>query len=201
MFYYLHGTLALTEPGIAVIDCNGVGYQLSVSSQTLSALFGKIGTAVKLYTHLAVREDAMELFGFATYEELTAFRMLTTVSGVGPKAAMAILSLFTPEKFALAVATGDIKGLSRANGVGAKTAARIVLELKDKIAKDLTPTASEDASFTAEPTGSGGALAEAVNALMVLGFSRSEAMTALKKVDPTAPVETMIRDALRKLNG
>ena len=133
MFYYISGTLALTTPTMAVIDCSGVGYKLTISANTLSKLAGKDGTKVKLYTYFSVREDAQELYGFFTEEEQLAFTMLISVSGVGPKAAIAILSVLTPEKLSLAISTGNAKEISKAQGVGAKTAARVVLELNSKL--------------------------------------------------------------------
>ncbi|MBR6727477.1 MAG: Holliday junction branch migration protein RuvA, partial [Clostridia bacterium] len=138
MFYFIKGPLALLRPGFAVVNAGGVGFKLTVSDRTYDALSpaAATGAEVKLFTHLAVREDDMELFGFENEQELDTFKLVTTVSGVGPKAAMAILSYFTPEKFALAVCSEDTKALSKAAGVGAKTAARIVLELKDKLLKE-----------------------------------------------------------------
>ena len=142
MFYFIKGKLAVLEPNFAVIDAGGVGYKLTISSTThdaLPSLYTTQDPDVMLSTHLAVREDDVELFGFYSHQELSSFKMLTGVSGVGPKAAMAILSVFTPEKFALAVCTNDTKSIAKANGVGAKTAARIVLELQDKLMKE-TPS-------------------------------------------------------------
>ena len=136
MFYYISGKLAMLMPGFAVIDAGGVGYRLSISQNTYDSLPRSAADAekvVKLYTWMAVREDDVELFGFASETELSSFKMLLTVSGVGPKAALSILSLLTPEKFALAVCTEDKKTIAKANGVGPKTAARIILELKDKL--------------------------------------------------------------------
>lgn len=201
MFYQIRGELLLTTVNTAVIDCGGVGYQLSVSGQTLGRLADKKGSTVTLYTHLSVREDALELFGFATQQELGAFRMLISVSGVGPKAAMAILTTLSTDRFALAVTSGDSKALARAPGVGAKTAARIILELKDKIAREIKseggtlPLSGDSASLPA-PSGN----AEmAVDALMVLGYSRPEAENALAGMDSAMAVDDMIREALKKL--
>ena len=136
MFYYISGTLAHKSMGFAVIDAGGVGYRMTVSQNTYDKL-PLAGNPAKLYNYLAVREDGIELFGFYDETELSSFQMLITVSGVGPKAAMSILSLLTPEKFALAVCTEDTKAISKASGIGPKTAARIVLELKDKLMKDI----------------------------------------------------------------
>lgn len=204
MFYYLQGKLAYTDLTTAVVDVGGVGYKLTVSGTTYSALpRTSAEPTVKLYTYMAVREDEVELFGFYTEEELSAFKLLITVSGVGPKAAMAILTLLTPEKFALAVCSEDTKTLAKANGIGAKTAARVVLELKDKMSKEAPAIMqSSGASGVAAATaaGSSGKLSEAVDALTVLGYSRPEAMTALKGLDTDKlPLEELIRLALKKL--
>ena len=197
MFYYIRGELALLDSQTAVIDVSGVGYKLLISGTTCGALAGKQGKEVKLFTHLAIREDAWDLYGFATDEELTAFRMLISVSGIGAKSAVAILSLYTPEKLCLAIVNGDSKAIARAPGIGAKTAARIVLELKDKIAKELTPADGEDVSDA--PTPSGDSYGEALNALLVLGYTRSEAASALRGA-PAGDVESLIKYALSKSN-
>ena len=139
MFYYINGKLTHLAPGFAVLDVGGVGYRLTVSGTTYNAMPPRSASnppSVRLYTHLAVREDDIELFGFATEAELSSFRMLISVSGVGPKAAMSVLSFLTPEKFALAVCTDDRKTIAKANGIGPKTAARIILELKDKMLRE-----------------------------------------------------------------
>ncbi|MBQ2988984.1 MAG: Holliday junction branch migration protein RuvA [Clostridia bacterium] len=198
MFYYIKGELVYTDPVTAVVDCNGVGYKMGVSQNTLSHLTKK-GEKVCLYTYFHVREDAAELLGFYTEAELEAFKLLITVSGIGPKAAMAILSVLTPEKFALAVTTGDTKAIAKASGVGSKTAARIVLELKEKVAKAF-PTAGEadgEISFADVPVS--GNTEEAISALVVLGYSPQEAQAALRGVDPTLSLENMITAALRKM--
>lgn len=207
MFYYLSGTLAHLDINFAVIDCGGVGYKLTISGTSHEFLGRKLADnkepAVKLFTHLAVREDDIELFGFASETELSTFKMLITVSGVGPKAAMSILSILSPEKFALAVCTNDSKAISRANGVGAKTAARIILELHDKIAKDAASfsDAGNDPSIpqTAATIGKG-AVSEAIDALTVLGYTRYEAVNALKSVDTSSlDLEGIIKAALKNL--
>lgn len=207
MFYYIHGTLALLEPTFVVVEAGGVGYKLTISRTTHDAMPPHLTVSepprVKILTHMAVREDGVELFGFATQEELSAFKMLISVSGVGPKAAMSILSLLTPEKFALAVCTDDRKTISKASGIGPKTAARIILELKDKLTKEAAMQGPDvkAASGTASMVGGAAhsAMNDAVDALMVLGYSRSEAMDALRGVDPALPLEDMIRLALKKL--
>ena len=205
MFYYIKGTLALLDPTFAVVDAGGVGYKLTISATTHDAMPPHLTVSeppeVKLYTHMAVREDGVELFGFGSHEELSAFKMLTSVSGVGPKAAMAILSIFTPEKFALAVCSNDAKAIAKASGVGAKTAARIILELHDKLMKE-TPadvlSGKSVSSLSPTPVGKG-ALSEAQDALTVLGYTRAEALSALSGIDPTLGLEDMIKIALKKL--
>lgn len=198
MFYYVKGTLAICEGSTAVVDCGGVGYKLTVSDNTFSKVAGKMGSEVKLFTHLSVREDAIELFGFSSNDELSAFKMLISVSGVGPKAAMAILSIMTPEKFAFAVSTGDVKGISKANNVGKRTAERIILELKDKVAKELSAVDTETGEVFA-PQAETETSAEAVSALMVLGFTKAEAVAALAGVNPADPLEKQIKAALARL--
>ncbi len=197
MYYHLNGELCFTEAHTAVIDCGGVGYKLTISTTTLSAIASKLGQKVKLYTYLAVREDAMELFGFYSVEEHSAFKQLITVSGVGPKAAISILSTLTPEQFAAAVCSSDTKALGKASGIGAKTAARIVLELKDKLAKEFGAETVSTASVGMVTTGK---LSDAVNALLVLGYSKSEATTALSGIDSSSmPLEALITAALKRL--
>ena len=197
MYYYISGELVHTEPGTAVIDAGGVGYKLNVSSTALGKLRDKQGSKVKLYTYLSVREDALELYGFYSVEEASAFRMLISVSGVGPKAAMSILSTMTPEQFALAVTSGDSRALAKAPGVGSKTAARIILELKDKLSKEAG--AQEQPAPAAASAPASGAIAEAQNALLVLGYTRAEAAWATGGLDPQAGLEAVIREALRRL--
>ena len=198
MFYYVNGTLAVCEGSTVVVDCGGVGYKLTVSDNTFSKVAGKMGSEVQLFTYLSVREDAIELFGFSSNDELSAFKMLISVSGVGPKAAMAILSIMTPEKFAFAVSTGDVKGISKANNVGKRTAERIILELKDKVAKELSAVDTETGEVFA-PQAETETSAEAVSALMVLGFTRAEAVAALAGANPADPLEKQIKAALARL--
>lgn len=198
MFYYIKGELVYTDPSTAVIDCGGVGYKMSVSKNTLARLT-KRGEKVCLYTHFYIREDAVELLGFYTEAELEAFKLLITVSGIGPKAAMAILSVLTPEKFALAVTMGDTKAIAKATGVGSKTAARVILELKEKVAKSLPVDADTGEVMPASDELVFGNTEEAIGALVVLGYSRQEAQTALKGVDPLLSLEDMITAALRKM--
>ena len=198
MFHYIKGELTYADPSFAVIETGGVGYKMTVSYNTFAKIGSRIGEKLTLYTYMSVREDAIELMGFMTVEELNVFKMLITVSGVGPKAAMAILSAMTPEKFAYSVGISDYKALAKANGVGTKTAQRIVLELKDKVAKELsqeqTDAPEQDAYIP-----SGGNTEEAVKALMVLGYNRSEAMQALTGVNTNDTLENMITAALKKM--
>lgn len=198
MYYYISGELIIADPNMAVVDVGGVGYSLNISGHTLGKLAGKIGNKVRLYTHLAVREDAMELYGFYTLEELSSFRMLISVSGVGAKSAISILSLMAPERFAAAVMNGDSKAISKAQGIGSKTAQRIILELKDKIGKEISADDSDVSDTLTAVTGQNN-LSEATNALMVLGYNRNEAAYALKGLDPSLDLETLIKNALSKL--
>ncbi len=198
MYYYIKGELILAEPNNAVIDAGGVAYQMTISGVTLGKIAGQTGQTVKLFTHLSVREDAMELFGFAALEELSAFRMLLSVNGVGAKSAISILSLMTPEQFAAAVISGDSKAIAKAQGIGGKTAARVILELKDKIRKEFGGELPEEVPDETVP-GKSNNLSEAVNALLVLGYTRSEALYALKGSDPNADLEALIRIALNRL--
>lgn len=200
MYYYLSGILAVLEPGTAVVECGGVGYMCSVSARTEQKLSSLNGKQVKLFTHLSVREDAMELFGFIDREELSTFKLLISVSGVGARTALGILGAVTPEKFAYAVSVGDVKAI-KAPGVGPKIAARIILELKDKIAKEVDmPSGGEGLSDAAVTTAAkGNKLTEARTALVALGFSRAEAEGFLRSVDCTKlSVEEIIREALKK---
>lgn len=204
MFYHIAGEYVHIDENFAVIDCGGVGYRLTVSRNTATALGTPgDGRRVKLYTYLQVREDDLELFGFADEAELGAFRLLISVSGVGPKAAMAILSLFNPDQLAIAIASEDTKAISRANGVGGKTAARVVLELRDKFAaipvtgKAGSAKAALGLGGAAAPA-SGGKLGEALDALSVLGYSRAEASEALRHIDTASlSVEQIITAALK----
>ena len=201
MFYYIMGELAYKDLSTCVIDCAGVGYKLTVSQITSESLASSLGKKVKLFTHLSVREDGMELFGFGSNEERSCFNRLTSVSGVGPKVAMSILSIMTPEALSVAICTEDIKAIAKAPGIGSKTAARIVLELRDKISKDVcvfdTPSSSKN---SASPTLSGSKnLAEATEALTVLGYDKNTILSAIKDIDPSIDVGEIIRMALKKL--
>ena len=200
MFYYLYGTLEINDAGICVIDCGGVGYKLTTSLITSELLREKVGQKVKLFTYLAVREDGIELFGFESNEERECFNKLITVSGVGPKAAMSILSIMTPDNFALAVCTEDTKAISKASGIGGKTAARIILELKDKLSVDMGAATVKGSTRTAAVMPMSGNLTEATEALMVLGYDKNSVAGALSGLDPKADVGELIRAALKKLS-
>ena len=199
MFYYLDGTVAEILPGLAVIDCGGVGYACKTTNNTLAAL--KKGQRGKLYTHLNVGEGIFELYGFAAQNELNSFRMLIGVSGVGPKAALAILSSATPEALAMAVVTEDAKALTAAPGIGKKIAQRIILELKDKMARENAGGLdfSGGKGVPAAPLFASKAT-EAAQALAVLGYSSQEAAQAMKGVDVEGlPLEEIIRQSLKKM--
>ncbi len=200
MFHYFNGTLAFCALNTAVVECAGVGYRLTISAMTLSRLAGREGTTVRLYAYLAVREDAVELYGFSSEEELEAYKMLIGVSGIGPKAALAILSLFTPEKLAQAIAEGDTRAISRAQGVGGKTAARVVLELKDKCGAFREEAGGEAGADDASASSfADGGAAEAAEVLAVLGYTRAEIASALKKADPTLDSGELVKFALKQL--
>lgn len=197
MYYYVNGTVAEIGPNLAVIDCSGVGYACATTNYTLAQL--KKGEKAKLYTYLHVREEIFDLYGFASQAELSSFKMLISVSGVGPKAALAILSSGTPDQLALSIVTGDEKALTGVPGIGKKIAQRIILELKDKLAK-------EQSSFSAQGGGvvpvslPGDKGNEAAAALAVLGYGSQEISLALKGVDMDAlPLEEIIRQALKKM--
>ncbi len=199
MIYSVHGKLIAKDGTLAVVECGGVGYACRTTHVTLSEI-GSIGEEVLLHTHLSVREDAVELFGFASRQELHCFEMLTTVSGVGPKAALAILSDLTADRFALVVASGDSKTLTKSKGVGAKIAQRIVLELKDKIAKE---SAGSDWSALASSAAirDDSATSDAIAALMVLGYAQEEVMPLLAQLDKNLSSEEMIKETLRRIGS
>lgn len=195
MIYNLRGTLTYCDQNFAVVECGGVGFKCFTTLTTLREI-GKVGNEVNLYTHLSVREDAMDLFGFASKEELESFRLLISVSGIGPKAAVAILSEMTPDRLAVCIASGDAKMLTKAQGVGKKTAERVVLELKDKMgAIGSSDVAAAAAAGSAEGTDS----AEAVQALVALGYNQSDAAVVIGRLDPSLSVDEMIRIGLKEL--
>jgi len=199
MYYYVSGSVAHVEPYLAVIDCGGVGYACRTTAYTLSQI--KKGEKAKLFTYLSVREDAMDLYGFASQEELKLFRQLISVSGIGPKAALGILSSSSPANLAMSIITGDEKALTAAQGVGKKIAQRVILELKDKLAKGQAISASgENISVPAMTIIPQNKLSEASAALAVLGYSQAEINVALKGIDlENLPLEQIIRLALKNM--
>ncbi len=196
MFYYISGVVAHREPYRAVIDCHGIGYDCATSAYTLASL--TVGEKAKLYTYLHVREDVFDLYGFSTQSELGCFKLLLGVSGVGPKAALSILSANSPEQFAMSVITGEEKALTVAQGIGKKIAQRIILELKDKLSKGQLGVGDSIPIPNLEVSNKGG---EAAAALSVLGYSSSEVSMALRDVDIEAlTLEEIIKQALKRLN-
>lgn len=199
MIYSVRGKITVKELNLAVIECAGVGYACRTTYTTILKI-GEIGSECLLYTYLYIREDMAELFGFSTQQELNCFKMLISVSGVGPKAALAILSDVTPEKFAMLVASGDSKLFTKTKGIGAKTAQRIVLELKDKIAKDSglkTDFADIPSVASVQESTS---LSEALEALMVLGYTQGEVMPILAKTDQTLSTQDLIKEVLKAMS-
>ena len=197
MFYYFNGEVTLLESNLAVIDCGGVGYACRTSSYTLSRLH--VGERARLYTYCSIREDAFDIYGFSTREELRNFELLLGVTGVGAKAALAILSSTTPDRFALAIFSQDEKALTAAPGVGKKLAQRILLELKDKLGGAQLEL-NNGVQMTGAPVVHGSKSAEATAALASLGYSQSEIGAALKGVDAEhLSVEEIVRQALRAM--
>lgn len=198
MIYSLTGELTYIGDQFLVVECGGVGFKCFTSVAT-AANAGRIGDQIRLYTYLSVKEDALDLYGFKTENELRAFKLLISVSGVGPKAAVSILSEMSADKLSLAVAAGDTKAITRANGVGKKIAERIVLELKDKMA-DVTLSSSESSVSAAASVAEDSPAGEAVAALVALGFSKSDAAAAVGAMDSSLPADEMIRQGLRQLS-
>ena len=197
MIYNIKGILTYAEPTFAVVECGGVGFKCFISMTTLQQLPSP-HKEVNLYTYLAIREDAMDLYGFYEEDELEAFKLLITVSGVGPKAAMAILSALPPERLSIAVSGGDVRAIQQANGVGKKTAERVVLELKDKMG-GIGGAAAAAVSEGLQAATSGKA-SEAVEVLVSLGFERSDAALAVSQCDPSLSVDQMINAALKQFD-
>ena len=197
MIYYVSGPVTVLEPGLAVVDCGGVGYGCRVTAYTAAAL--KLNQPAKLYVTESIREDAHDLYGFISREEQRCYELLTSVNGVGPKAAMAILSSGGPQNFTLAVMTGDEKMLTAAQGIGKKIAQRIILELKDKIGGGSVELDFSDGPAVAAPVAQGGNKMMAHAALQELGYSPVEIRTALKDADPNLSTEEMVRYALRAM--
>lgn len=200
MFYSLTGKLVHMEPGVVAIECGGVAFKCFTSMNTQKNM-PRIGETATVYTHLNVREDALDLYGFSTKSELNFYKMLTTISGVGPKAALSILSEMTPEGVAMAAASGDSKKFTKASGVGPKLAQRIVLELKDRVKKmgfmggTLELTGTDDAGIVSASQNA----EQAVQALIVLGYTQSEAAQAVAKLDGSLSTEELIRGALKSM--
>lgn len=197
MFYSVRGKLIHMDSSTAVVECGGVGYNCQTTMNTLKNL--RLGDEVTLFTYLNVREDAMELFGFSAKTELETFKTLIGVSGVGPKAGLAILSELSPEQVAMAIATDDIKTITRAQGVGKKIAQRIVLELKDKLAKSLSSEDTSLPSASAAANAAMGNIPKAIEALGVLGYSPADVSGILATMDSALPVEQLIAQTLRQM--
>ena len=198
MIYSLNGEVTHLEQNLIVIECGGVGYACRSTSTAVSRAV--MGEKIKLYTYLNIREDAAELFGFSDESELNCFKMLISVSGVGPKVAVAILSDLKPQEFALAVVNDDSKTITRAQGVGPKLAQRIILELKDKLKKDGS-FASADIPRIDLNASANNAVSEALTALMVLGFSNSQAQKALAGLPDDLSVQELVKEGLKRLSG
>lgn len=197
MLYNLKGTLTVSDVNFIVVECGGVGFKCFTTLNTVKQI-GKTGDTVNVYTYLAVREDAMDLYGFSSLAELDAFKLLITVSGIGPKAAVSILSELSPDKLAVCIVSGDAKAITRAQGVGKKTAERVVLELKDKMGAiavgDVSDAVSSAASVSANSDS-----AEAVEALVALGYAQSDATVVVGAMDKSLSVDEMIRLGLKQL--
>ena len=199
MFYSLTGKIIYKDEQTVAISCGGVGFKCFTTRNSLAKLSLQSGE-VTVFTHLNVREDALDLFGFATSDELDAFKLLITVSGVGPKAALAILSELSPDAFAVAVASGDAKAITAANGVGPKLAQRVIMELKDKIAN--VGFISEESSSVSNAVNTANSMtntSEAIAALTALGYSQTEASVAVSKLSPNLSVEELIKGALKNM--
>ncbi len=199
MIASLNGKLIDKDNTSVVIECSGVGFRCQVTAVT-SATLPSVGENVFLYTHLVVREDAFELFGFSTSAELNAFRLITTVSGVGAKIGLALLSQFTADRLLLSIASGDAKTLTAASGVGIKLAQRIVLELKDKVGSIATDNGLEDVISVGNATAKHTSTGEAIEALVALGYNQSEAALAVGRLDPNLSTEELIKQALKGIS-
>lgn len=198
MIYNLKGKLTYVDPTFLVIECGGVGFKCFASTTTITSI-STVGTNVNVLTYMSVKEDSIDLYGFATQEELNAFKLLISVSGIGPKAAMAILSVLPPDRLSVAVSSGDVKAIQSAQGVGKKTAERVVLELKDKmvgIGSAHTNTIVEGIQSVAQSDNA----QEAVEVLVSLGFNQSEASSVVGTMDKSLSVDEMIRKGLKSLS-
>ncbi len=196
MIYSLTGKVVAVDQYGFAIQCSGIAFYCYSTMNTMKNIMKD--SVATVYTYMNVREDAMELYGFSQMNELDAFKQLITVSGVGPKAGLAILSVLTPDKLALSIASGDVKAITQAQGVGAKIAQRVILELKNKFTAELTQEQSEIVSMAQTSAGSANTN-EAIEALIMLGYSRSEAAVAVGKLDSSLPVEELIRLSLKSL--
>ncbi len=194
MYYYIRGTLVQKSDNFIVVDAAGVGYMIYTSLNSIAGA-GETGREITVYTYLHVREDVMDLFGFTTVEEKNMFLRLISASGVGPKAALAILSVTTPSKLALAVATGDVKTITKASGVGPKLAQRVILELKDKMTAEELDITAEDGDYEIPSDNK----SEAISALIVLGYGAADAQKAVRGIDGSLGVEEIIKKALSGL--
>lgn len=197
MLYNIRGKLTVSDVNFIVVECGGVGFKCFTTLNTVKNI-GRTGDEVNVFTYLAVREDAMDLYGFATLDELNAFKLLISVSGIGPKAAAAILSELAPDRLAVCIASGDAKAITRAQGVGKKTAERVVLELKDKMGSIAVGDTSDVVSSVAS-VGESSNSAEAVEALVALGYSQSDAAVVVGGMDKSLTVDEMIRNGLKQL--
>ncbi len=195
MFYSITGKTVYMDSSSVAVDCSGVAFRCNATLNTLNKI-GGLGNTVTLYTYLNVREDALDMFGFYDTDELDCFKLLINVTGVGPKAALSILSQLTPNRLAVCVASGDVKAITAAQGVGAKIAQRVVLELKDKL-KSYISQENSDEIAAINVAASSDAGEEAVAALMMLGYGKTEAASAVGRLDPTLSSEEMIKQALR----
>lgn len=200
MIYSLNGKIVHKDAAGAAIECGGVAYYCSASLNTLKQL-GDVGANGRVFTYMSVREDAVELYGFIDKDELALFRLLIGVSGVGPKAALSVLSVYSPAALSLRIAQGDVKAIRQAPGVGPKIAQRLILELKDKITRSMPEHLSSDSVNTGEQLRFGGNISEAISALSTLGFSPADAAAALRGADEGASVEALIKFALQRLAG
>ncbi len=199
MFYYLKGNAQVIDLTSIVVDCGGVGYLVYTTSSTIGKVSGKNNEEILIYTYVSVREDAFEIYGFADKAELTAFKLLISVSGIGPKAGLSILSTLSPGKLAAAIMAGDAKSISAAPGVGGKTAARVILELKDKIGKQI----DSDGEVAEIPVVNNSEIKEKQrdvgDTLLALGYTRSEISKIMARLDMSKSLEDIIKDALRLL--
>ncbi len=199
MFSYIKGTVAEKGNGVVVLDVNGIGFKLYTSQCTIADASCKVGSEATLHTYMYIKEGIMDLYGFSTREELDLFLLLITVNGVGAKGAVSILSVAPSEKLALSIVTGDVATIKQASGVGAKTAQRICLELKDKIKNEAFVSGNTDAFSAGVPVETGNNISEAVSALVSLGYSSQEAQRAVKAASKDDSVEDIIKKALKSL--